>query len=85
MTVVFQYSKRLGSRRPASVVRFESVIWKALFNMARGNINVYDAAQSIVDAIPVVLQNSGDDDGSWFSLGESCSFLYLSPANSSQQ
>jgi hypothetical protein len=51
------------------LVRLENVIWKAIFDIACGAINVYDAAQLIAQAIPDILEDSRDDDGSWFSLG----------------
>jgi hypothetical protein len=64
LIIQFQYSKCLGNKRPASLVRLENVIWKAIFDIACGAINVYDAAQLIAQAIPDILEDSRDDDGS---------------------
>ena len=76
LIIACQYSKCLGNKRPAPVVRLESVIWRAIFDVARGVIDVYAAAQLIAQAIPDILDHSEDDDGSWFHLGTPSSGLY---------
>ena len=51
------------------MVALESVIWKAIFDIARGEIVVYDAAQVIADAIPGILNTVKPGDKMWFHLG----------------
>ena len=55
------------------MTQFETVIWKAIFDIACGAVNVYEAAESIVKAIPGILANVEDGDASWFNLGSSLS------------
>jgi len=64
-----QYARSLGTARPKSVVALESVIWKAIFNIARGEMDVYAAAQVIADAIPAILETTAPEDKLWFLLG----------------
>ena len=66
-----QYSKSLGSGRPKSVVRLESVIWKEIMDMACGVTDVFAAARTISDAIPGILKDVEPGDESWFDLGTS--------------
>ena len=69
LTFDYQYSKSLGNAWPKSVTQLENVIWRAIFDIACGTIDVYAAARSISDAIPSILDNLEDDDGLWFHLG----------------
>lgn len=69
LTIGYQYSKAVGSARPKSVIRLETVIWENLFAIARGQINVYEASKSIAQSIPDILDNLEDHDRSWFHLG----------------
>ncbi|KIM38064.1 hypothetical protein M413DRAFT_13028 [Hebeloma cylindrosporum] len=62
------YSKCLGNARPKSVACLEKVIWKALFDIACGKIDVYKAAEVISAAIPNVLSMVSSADKSWFYL-----------------
>jgi len=71
LTIGSQYAKCLGNARPKSVIRLETVIWKALFSIACGEIDVYSAEKSIADAIPDILNNLEDGDEAWFQLGSS--------------
>ena len=64
-----QYARSLGTAHPNSVVALESVIWKAIFDIARGETNIYAAAQVIADAIPAILDAAALEDKLWFSLG----------------
>jgi hypothetical protein len=50
------------------VVALESVIWKAIFDIARGEIDVYAAGQVIANAIPGILNNTAAEDALWFNL-----------------
>ena len=61
------------------MTQLETVIWKAIFAIACGDINVYDAAESIAKAIPNIIDDVEDGDASWFNLGSS---LYLTLFNS---
>ena len=61
------------------MVQLETVIWKAIFDIACGVINVYDAAELIAKAIPNILNDIKDGDVSWFNLGLS---LHLTHFNS---
>lgn len=54
----------------------ESVMWKAIFDIARGEIDVYAAARVISDAIPEILSNTAPEDKLWFHLGSSLSFPF---------
>ena len=63
-----QYSRSLGTACPKSVVALESVIWKAIFDIVCGEIDVYAAAQVIADAIPGILKNTVPEDKLWFNL-----------------
>ena len=57
------------------MVQLETVIWKAIFDIACGIINVHDAAESIAKAISNIVDDVDEDgDASWFNLGSS---LYL--------
>jgi len=69
LTLDCQYSKALGNVRPESVIRLETAIWKAVFNIACGSIDVYAAAQEIADVIPSILDSVEDNDKSWFHFG----------------
>lgn len=71
--MVSQYSRSLGTARPTSVVTLESVIWKAIFDIARGEIDVYAAARVISDAIPEILSKTALEDKFWFHFGSSLS------------
>jgi len=51
------------------VVALESVIWKAIFEIARGQIDIYAAARIISDAIPGILNDIPVADKAWFNLG----------------
>lgn len=51
------------------MVALESVIWKAIFNIARGEMDVYAAAQVIAGAIPAILNTAAPEDKLWFFLG----------------
>jgi len=64
-----KYSKCLGNERPKSVIQFENVIWKAIFQIACGAIDVYQATDLIATAIPGVMAIVEDGDASWFNLG----------------
>ena len=59
------------------MVALESVIWKAIFDIARGQIDVYAAAQVISDAIPGILQDAAPEDKYWFHLGSFSIYLPL--------
>jgi hypothetical protein len=72
-----QYSRSLGTERPKSVVALESVIWKAIFDIARGEIDVYDAAQVISDAIRGILNTVKPGDNIWFHLGSLAVYVQL--------
>ena len=65
----FQYSKCLGTARPKSVVALESVMWKAIFDIARGEIDVHAAARIISDAIDKIVKDIPPEDKAWFHLG----------------
>jgi len=65
----FQYSKCLGTARPKSVVALESVIWKAIFDIARGEIDVHAAARVISAAIEEIVRDIPPEDKAWFLLG----------------
>ena len=64
-----QYGKCLGNARSKAVVCLETVIWKALFGIARGEIEVYAAEKLIADAIPEITENLEHGDEGWFQLG----------------
>jgi hypothetical protein len=64
-----QYAKCLGNSCPKSVIHLEIVIWKALFSIACGKIDVYAAEKLIADAIPNILKNLEDSNEAWFQLG----------------
>ena len=65
----FQYFKCLGTAHPKSVVALESVIWKAIFDITHGQINVYAAVHIISDAIPRIMNDILVVDKAWFNLG----------------
>lgn len=65
----YQYGKGVGNGRPKSIVQLETIIWKALFDIACGVIEVHDAAQTIANAIPDILTEMDEKDSSWFRLG----------------
>ena len=65
----YQYGKGVGNGCPKSIVELETIIWKALFDIACGVIEVHDAAQTIANAIPDILMEMDDKDSSWFRLG----------------
>ena len=54
--------------RPHSVRDFEEKIWKELFRIARGEIDVFAAAEKIISDMPDFMKIS-QDDAEWFDLG----------------
>ncbi|KIM35727.1 hypothetical protein M413DRAFT_32284 [Hebeloma cylindrosporum] len=65
---LMMYSKCLGNKRPKSVIELETIIWKALLDIACGQVDVYAAGERISKAIPAILEKLEDGDTSWFFL-----------------
>lgn len=61
----------MGNARPQSIIRLETIIWRALLEIASGAINLYEGAESIAKAIPDILKSVEEKDRSWFQLGSS--------------
>jgi hypothetical protein len=59
------------------VVALESVIWTAILDIARGQIDVFAAANLIAAAIPQILKDAAPEDKSWFHLGSLSIHLLL--------